>query len=109
MYDTGTGPWEPSPQALTRCKGEGRLALVPLGEVRESRAMRGLGEPIFKTEKLRLGLGLLEALACRSRRTPVPFPLRAVVRRSRRRPGEVVAQPEPGLWLKAAPQRPLAG
>jgi hypothetical protein len=31
------GTREPSPQALTRCKGEGRLALAPFGEVRESR------------------------------------------------------------------------
>lgn len=107
MYDTGTVPWEPSPQALTRCKGDSPLFL---SERCANPGRCGVwGEPIFKTEKLRLGLGLLEALACRSRRTPVPFPLRAVVRRSRGRPGEVVAQPEPGLWLKAAPQRPLAG
>lgn len=71
---------------------------------------RGVGgKPISKAEKLRLGLGLREAHTCRSRRMRVSFPLRAVVRHNRGRPGEVVAQSEPGLWLKAAPQRPLAG
>lgn len=66
------GTREPSSRALRRSKGEGRLSLVLLGEVRESRA--GRGEPISKAEKLRLGLGLREAHACRSRKMPGPFP-----------------------------------
>lgn len=80
--------------------------MVPLGEVRESRARRIPFQGRETEAGTRAERG---AHACRWRRTPVPFPFRAILRRKRGRPGEVFAQLEPGPWFKAAPQRPLAG
>lgn len=105
-------PGHPGAESPGAHEVQGRRETRPCSSPSDARipgeaGAEGGGTPISKTEKLRLGLGLLEAHACRSRRTPVPFPLRAAVRRSRGRPGEVVAQPEPGLWLKKQLHRDL--